>query len=151
MNAKKPPSAAGRAHAAMQHLILDQDRRREVADATGMSFFRTKALRRLVAGPARMTDLAARLETDKPYLTVVVDDLERRGLVTRSVAEDDRRCKVVAITEAGQAVAAQADEILSRPSKGLSALDADEMATLARLLEKAVDAAGGSAGAGRSV
>lgn len=131
-------SDASKAHAAMTYLILEQrDPRQSVADETGISFSRTRVLRRLLSGPARMGELAARLGTDKPYLTVMIDDLEKRGLVTRIVAPDDRRSKVLALTDAGRAVATEAERILSQPAPGLGRLSPDELATLVRLLEKA--------------
>jgi DNA-binding MarR family transcriptional regulator len=138
----QPPANddAARAFAAMRHLVLDQgDRRREVAETTGMSFIRTKALRRLASGPLRMSDLAAETGTDKPFATLIVDDLEQRGLVVRSVDPDDRRVKVVTITEAGRVVAVEAERILAHPAEGLLRLDAEELATLARLLSKAAE------------
>ncbi len=129
---------AFRAHAAMAHLVLDQrDPRQAVADATGISFSRARVLRRLLRGPAKMSDLAARLGTDKPYLTIMIDDLVQRGLVTRIEAPDDRRAKVVTLTDAGRALAAEAEQIVSQPAPGLARLDPGELATLARLLEKA--------------
>lgn len=131
-------SDASRAHAAMTHLVLEQQNPRQaVADATGISFSRARVLRRLLNGPARMSDLAARLGTDKPYLTIMVDDLVQRGLVTRIVAPDDRRAKVVALTEAGRSLADEAERIVSLPAPGLARLDPGELATLVRLLEKA--------------
>lgn len=132
------PADAYRAHAAMQKLVLNQrDVRSAVANATGVSFTRTRALRRLVDGPLRMSELAARLGWDKPYTTIVIDDLEQRGLVTRNVAPDDRRAKVVELTEQGREVALAAIQILSEPAPGLAVLDEEELAVLARLLEKA--------------
>ncbi|MBW8806217.1 MAG: MarR family transcriptional regulator [Catenulisporales bacterium] len=129
---------AYRAHAAMQKLVLNQrDVRTAVTEATGVSFTRTRALRRLVHGPLRMSELAARLGWDKPYTTIVIDDLEQRGLVTRNVAPDDRRAKVVELTEQGQAVAQTALQILAEPAPGLAKLNAEELAVVAELLEKA--------------
>jgi DNA-binding MarR family transcriptional regulator len=131
-------SDALRAHAAMTHLILEQrDPRQAVADATGISFSRARVLRRLLRGPAKMSELAARLGTDKPYLTIMIDDLVQRGLVTRMEAPDDRRAKVVALTSAGRALGTEAERVLSRPAPGLARLTPDELATLVRLLEKA--------------
>ncbi|MBC3843267.1 MarR family transcriptional regulator [Streptacidiphilus sp. 4-A2] len=121
----------------MRRLVLEQeDRRGEVAEALGMSFSRSRALRRLAAGPQRMTDLSVLLATDKPYTTVIVDDLERRGLVERSIDPDDRRRKIVTLTEPGRAAARLAEAILARPPKSLLALDGDELTTLERLLAK---------------
>ncbi|MFD0329624.1 MarR family winged helix-turn-helix transcriptional regulator [Streptacidiphilus monticola] len=104
----------------MQALILDNDRRRSVAEATGISFARSRALRRLVQRPLRMSELAAKLATDKPYTTLIVDDLVRRGLVERTTDPDDRRCKLVSLTETGRAMALRAQEILAQPRRGSS-------------------------------
>jgi DNA-binding MarR family transcriptional regulator len=132
-------SEAGRAHAAMTHLVLGQrDLRQAVADATGVSFSRARVLRRLLGGPARMGELAARLGTDKPYMTIMIDDLEQRGLVTRIVSPDDRRVKVLALTDTGREIAETAERIVSEPAPGLAKLDPEELATLVRLLEKAL-------------
>lgn len=129
---------ATRAFAAMRYLVLDQgDGRREVAETLGMSFVRAKALRRLAIEPMRMSELAASMGTDKPYATLVVDDLESRGLVLRTVDPSDRRAKIVAVTEAGRLAAATADAILSRPAPGLGRLDEEELRTLERLVAKA--------------
>ena len=134
-NAPQPNAAA--VFEVMRRLVLEQeDRRGEVSEALGMSFSRTKALRRLVAGPQRMSDLTTMLSTDKPYTTLIVDDLERRGLVVRSIHPEDRRCKIVTITEAGLEVATRAETILARPPKSLLALDSEELTELERLLAK---------------
>jgi DNA-binding MarR family transcriptional regulator len=134
-------SEASRAHAAMTHLVLGQrDLRQAVADATGVSFSRARVLRRLLGGPARMGELAVRLGTDKPYMTIMIDDLEQRGLVTRIVSPDDRRVKVLALTDTGREVAETAERLVSEPAPGLAKLNPEELATLVRLLEKASSA-----------
>lgn len=133
-----PSHDAYRAHAAMQKLVLHQrDIRAAVEEATGVSFGRARALRRLVYGPLRMSELAARLGWDKPYTTTVIDDLEQRGLVTRNVAPDDRRAKVVELTPEGHAAAMAAIQILAEPAPGLARLGPEELAVVADLLEKA--------------
>ena len=127
-----------RAFSRMQRLVLaSDDRRRAVTEATGLSFSRTRALRRLARRPMRMTDLATNLGTDKPYATLIVDDLERRGLVTRTTDPDDRRCKLATVTEAGLALAVQADEILATPPRALASLTPADLETLEALLAKA--------------
>ncbi|MFC1403300.1 MULTISPECIES: MarR family winged helix-turn-helix transcriptional regulator [Streptacidiphilus] len=133
--------AATRAYRVMRELVLEEDERMvQLAEVTGMSFIRSKVLRRLAAGPMRMSELTARLRTDKPYTTLVVDDLERRGLVVRSVHPDDRRCKIVTNTPAGQEMAELAESILARPPQRLLALDQEELALLERVLGKVVGA-----------
>ena len=108
--ATRADEVAARAWQAMRTLVLDRyDRRKKVCDALGMSFIRAKALRQVAAGPMTMRDLAAGLGTDPPYTTVAVDDLERRGLVVRTVRAGDRRSKLVSITPAGLEQARLAD------------------------------------------
>jgi DNA-binding MarR family transcriptional regulator len=131
-------SYASRAHAAMSHLVLEQrDLRQLTAERTGVSFARARVLRRLARGPMRMSELAEELGTEKPYLTVMIDDLEQRGLVTRTQSSDDRRVRVLALTDAGRTVAEQAEQVVSEPAPGLSRLTPGELATLVSLLEKA--------------
>jgi DNA-binding MarR family transcriptional regulator len=132
---------AARAWQAMRALVIDRyDRRKKVCDALGMSFIRAKALRRIAAGPMTMRELAASLDTDPPYTTVVVDDLERRGLVTRSVRAGDRRSKIVAITPAGVGQAELAERIFGDPPRPVRALPAEDLAALDRILTRLLDA-----------
>jgi DNA-binding MarR family transcriptional regulator len=126
--------AAVRVWDRMRELVLDNDRRREVVDALGMSFVKAKALRRIAARPMTMRELAEELLTDRPYATVLVDDLEQRGLVARTVHPDDRRRKIVSATDAGLAAAATASKILSVPPSSLLALRPADLATLDTIL-----------------
>jgi DNA-binding MarR family transcriptional regulator len=120
----------------MSDLVLDHGRRREVADALGMSFGRARALRRLARRAMSMGELAAALGTDPPNATVIVDELERLGLVRRGPHPTDRRAKVVEATPEGRRLARRADDILSTPPPGLSALSADDVAKLRELLKR---------------
>ncbi|MFI6908067.1 MarR family winged helix-turn-helix transcriptional regulator [Nonomuraea sp. NPDC050394] len=127
--------AVTRVWTTMYDIVLRQeDRRKEVAETLGVSFFRVKALRRLLSGPMTMRELTAELSTDKPYTTLMVDDLEERGYVTRSVSPDDRRIKIVTLTPEGTAAAEAAERILARPPRSLLALDPDDLASLDRIL-----------------
>ncbi|TVT54773.1 MarR family transcriptional regulator [Amycolatopsis rhizosphaerae] len=126
----------------MRELVLEHhDSRKQVVDTLHMSFVKTKALRRVAARPMTLRELAAELLTDRPYATVLVDDLERRGLVERTVHPDDRRCKLVTVTEAGREVAATANRILSTPPESLRSLPAEDLATLDRILSGLRDSA----------
>jgi DNA-binding MarR family transcriptional regulator len=138
-----PSPAAIAAWSSMRALVLDlHDRRFAVSDAIGMSYLRAKALRMLESGPLPMRDLANVLVTDPPYVTVIVDDLEERGLVERQVNPADRRSKLVRITAAGRTVARKAKKIQSAPPEALSALTDAELATLDSLLRKLVESSG---------
>jgi DNA-binding MarR family transcriptional regulator len=132
-----PDDAARRAWSAMCDLVLDNERRREVSEALGLSFGRAKALRRIARHPMTMGELATMLGIDAPYATLVVDELERQGLVERQPHPTDRRAKLVATTVEGSAAAKRAEEILARLPVGLADLPHADMETLARILESA--------------
>ena len=118
----------------MSDLVLDNQRRREVADAVGMSFGRARALRRLARRPMSMRELAGALEIDPPNATVLVADLESKGLVRRRPHPTDGRAKVVEPTRKGKALARRADAILATPPPALGALGPDDLETLRRIL-----------------
>jgi DNA-binding MarR family transcriptional regulator len=128
------PASANDVWLLMSDLVLDNTRRREVTDALGMSFGRTRALRRLSREPLSMREFAAAMGIDPPNATVLVDDMEKAGLVERRPHPTDRRAKLVEATSEGKALAQRADEILARPPDGLTALGAEDLETLARIL-----------------
>jgi len=84
-----------------------------------------------------MGELAGKLGIDAPYATLVVDELERRGLVERRPHPSDRRAKLVTTTTRGTTIAHQAEEILNRPPLGLTSLSGSELESLAMILEHA--------------
>jgi DNA-binding MarR family transcriptional regulator len=128
--------AAREAWSAMASLVLDNERRREVSERTGVSFGKMKALRRIALRPMSMRELAGLLGMDPPNLTTVVDDLERSGLVERQAHPTDRRIRLVVATPEGAALAQIANEILGRPPAGLVDLPPKELETLVRILRK---------------
>lgn len=115
-------------------MVYDDNRRGEVSATLGLSWVKIKALRRLKAGPMTMRELAEALVTDKPYITQIVDALESRGLVTRSVDVHDRRCRIATLTEAGREAAWRSEEILTRPPAALARLSERDLAELTRIL-----------------
>ncbi len=128
--------AAREAWQAMADLVLDNQRRREVSERVGLSFGKTRALRRIARRPMPMGELAALLGVDPPNLTTVIDDLEHTGLVERQAHLTDRRVKLVVATPAGAALAQQAEDILERPPVGLLELSDDDLETLGRILSR---------------
>ena len=121
----------------MSDLVLDNERRREVAEALGISFGRARTVRRLARQPMSMGELAAALGIDPPNATVVVDDLEALGLVRRRPHPTDRRAKVVEATRKGKEMARRADTILATPPPALSELSAEDLEALRRILKSA--------------
>jgi DNA-binding MarR family transcriptional regulator len=122
----------------MSDLVLDNERRREVSEALGISFGRARTVRRLARQPMSMGELAAALGIDPANATVVVDDLESLGLVRRRPHSTDRRAKVVEATRKGKEMARRANTILGTPPPALSALSTTDLEALRRILESVV-------------
>lgn len=119
----------------LRELVLERnDGRREVCRALDLSFIKVKALRRLAREPMSLSMLAGALQTDAPYTSVIVTDLERRGLVARGPHPDDRRSKLVSVTPAGKRAARTAEAILGRPPAVLRALGQHDLAVLGRIV-----------------
>jgi DNA-binding MarR family transcriptional regulator len=127
---------ARRAWRAMSDIVLDHDRKDAVSEALGLSFARVRALRRLATQSLTLRALAERLLADPPYVTLIVDDLEERGLVQRLPHPGDRRAKLVELTAAGRAAAARADAILDEPPAALREVPAEDLAALVGVLER---------------
>jgi DNA-binding MarR family transcriptional regulator len=136
MEQPSKPQLAGEVWLAMSDLVLDRLRRRAVADATGLSFGKARALRRLARQPLSMSELAEAMDTEKPNATTTVAELESLGLVERRPHPTDGRAKLVEATPAGRDVARRADEILAAPPPGLTALSAKDLTTLSRIVER---------------
>ena len=131
-----PGAAAREAWLLMSDLVLDNERRREVADTVGMTFGRARTIRRVARRPLSMSELAEALGIDRSNATVVVDDLEAQGYVRRRAHPTDRRAKLVEATAKGRKLARRAEAILATPPAALSTLGDDDLATLREILER---------------
>jgi DNA-binding MarR family transcriptional regulator len=121
----------------MSDLVLDNERRRDVADAVGMTFGRARTIRRLARRAMSMSQLAEALGIDRSNATVVVDDLEAQGFVRRRPHPTDRRAKLVEATAKGKRLARRAEAILATPPPAITALSAQDLQMLRALLERA--------------
>jgi DNA-binding MarR family transcriptional regulator len=128
---------ARRAWRTMSELVHHQDRKVAVSAALGVSWARVLLLRLLAAEPKTLRAIAEWLAADAPYVTLMVDDLEQRGLVRRRPHPEDRRAKLVQLTAAGRAAAARAETTLDEPPAALRDVPAKDLATLLRVLERA--------------
>lgn len=74
----------------------------EVGEEDGLTVAQVGTLAYLYEEPdLGQNELAARLGIDRSNTTLLLDELEQRGLVERRVNEDDRRAKCVRLTAAG--------------------------------------------------
>ncbi|HEX4009120.1 MAG TPA: MarR family transcriptional regulator [Solirubrobacteraceae bacterium] len=116
----------------MQNLVLAEDRNQELRDALGLGrgSGRVKLLLSLAGGALSLGDLSASTGADAPYVTLIVNELEARGLVTRTPDAVDRRRKLVSLTNAGQDAVDAAREIVSRPPTFFEKLSRQELEQL---------------------
>jgi DNA-binding MarR family transcriptional regulator len=100
-----------------------------------------KTLMRLaVADGVSMGEMARGIGVDPSYITALVDDLDARGLARREAAPDDRRVKIIVLTEEGRRVADEMTAALSVPPASFNALRRDELRQLRDLLDKVIAA-----------
>ena len=109
----------------------------------GLSMARTKVLMRLRAqGPTRQNVLAADFGLSPHSITDIVDALEHQGLAERRPDATDRRAKLVAITEVGEACLDVANATRERMLDQIfGVLSEDDRAALLRLLDSLDEAA----------
>jgi DNA-binding MarR family transcriptional regulator len=88
------------------------------------------------AEPPTMRTLAARLHCDPSTISLTADRLQAAGLVERRSHPTDGRKRTLALTDAGRQLWTTLSARLHGTS-ALAALNAEERATLARLLAKA--------------
>ncbi|MFD7845202.1 MarR family winged helix-turn-helix transcriptional regulator [Nocardia sp. NPDC004340] len=122
----------------LTHLVMDtrDGWKRAVTERTGMPFSRIRVLRRLRPGPLSAKDLARAAAMDAPATTVVVNDLEERGLVTREIDPTNRRSKLISLTDAGERVVADALATPDPAPAELAGLTPADLRTLHEILRK---------------
>jgi MarR family transcriptional regulator, organic hydroperoxide resistance regulator len=113
---------------------------RERATKLGLTAAQATALRELT-GPMTMSELAERMSCEPSNATVVVDKLERQGLLERHPHPSDRRAKQLFLTTEGTQLRERLLELLTAESP-LAGLTAQEQGILHDLLERAVSRRG---------
>ncbi|WP_199431931.1 MarR family winged helix-turn-helix transcriptional regulator [Qaidamihabitans albus] len=88
-------------------------------------------------GGLSQRELGGVLGVDPSAVVALVDDLERAGLVRREPHPDDRRTRLVAVTEQGATTLAEARELAGQvDTELLDALTVAERQTLEKLLRR---------------
>jgi DNA-binding MarR family transcriptional regulator len=119
-------------------LVMDSrwDWRRKMSEAAGLPFSRVRALDRLTRGPLTLRALADLIGTDAPAATVIVNDLEERGLVVREGHPEDKRAKFVSLTSEGRKVMRVARAVTDEAPAPFEVLSEEEVEQLGRIVEK---------------
>ena len=114
---------------------MQRDLQRQVV-GTGRG--KVRVLMQLETGSLSLGDIAEALQVDRPYATVLVNQLEEIGMVERTPDPGDRRRKVVALTESGRHAMREARDVLTTPPPQLTALDRADLKRLGAVLAKLV-------------
>ena len=93
---------------------------------------------RILDRPRPMREVAAKMACDSSNLTGITDRLEERGLVRRDPDPEDRRVKLLVLTEEGEVLRREVIKRLGTPPPAFEAFSDRDLATLGRLLAKAL-------------
>jgi DNA-binding MarR family transcriptional regulator len=141
MTAERPDLAAALATLTSRLIAAE----RPILDAHDLSMWGYIVLSRLRDGEAPTQHvLAADIGYDKTRLIAVLDDLEHRGLVTRTPDPADRRARVVSLTAAGEERQATTQRAIhAMEDRLLAHLSGDDRHALRHLLDRALTVPGG--------
>ena len=114
---------------------LREEWRRTASEKTGLPFGRIRALKQLVGGPLTLSELAECIGTDAPGATVIVNDLERRGLAARQPHPTNRRAKLVSLTAEGKEVIARTRRDMEKMPAAFGAIGASDLAAFERVVD----------------
>ena len=133
-----PPELANQVWRQMSTFVIDNKDswRRAVVERTGLPFSRIRILRRLARAAMTVKQIAEAATVDAPAATVAVNDLEARGLVVRRTDPDNRRCKLVSLTDAGRELVAVIDDVEDPAPDVLADMSDDELLALQDLLKR---------------
>lgn len=84
--------------------------------------------------------LAKAIGIEQPSLVRTLDQLEEKGLISRSICVNDRRAKRISLTHQAEPIIAQVEHVISATREdimvGISTAEIDTMVTLVAKLEK---------------
>jgi MarR family transcriptional regulator, organic hydroperoxide resistance regulator len=106
-----------------------------IAQLLGLSVSDLVGLHKL-EGPLTMKELGQRLHCDPSFVTMIANDLEKRGLARRETSERDRRIKSVVLTSEGAAMREQLEMEFCTRAPWAYVLDVGERECLLGILRK---------------
>jgi MarR family transcriptional regulator, organic hydroperoxide resistance regulator len=90
-------------------------------------------------GPRQMNEFAELLHCDASNVTGLVDRLESHGLLARQASDQDRRVKMLVLTQEGEKLwAKMTDELMEPPAK-MRAMPVADQRALRDLLARAIE------------
>jgi MarR family transcriptional regulator, lower aerobic nicotinate degradation pathway regulator len=108
------------------------------ADLTPLQFVTLDTLSR--QGALDKATLGGEVALDRTTVAVVAKNLEERGLVSSRDSEEDRRARLIEITQAGKALVDEVtSDVMRAQQRILSPLGPREQAEFVRLLTKMAD------------
>jgi MarR family transcriptional regulator, organic hydroperoxide resistance regulator len=87
-------------------------------------------------GALATKDFARALDVDPANASTLITKLERRGLVSREAADDDRRRRLVSLTAEGQTIRRQLAQCIGERRPSFRELTTEELATFRDLLRR---------------
>jgi DNA-binding MarR family transcriptional regulator len=137
---RMPPRARRPDLAAMMAPLVREMMAAEVPllEAHGLSMWGYIVLGALDRSPVRsQAALAEAIGADKTRIIPILDDLQDRGFIERRPDPDDRRVRLLALTEAGRAAKDAAQEDIQRgEERWLGKLSADDRHLFLRVLRQ---------------
>jgi DNA-binding MarR family transcriptional regulator len=129
--------------ALMRHLFLyDRGNQLRVLEETGLSMTQCKAILEIGGLGEGLTgcglkELAEKLGSSKPAMSRAIDDLVKKGLVSRDEDPEDRRARRIELTAKGRELV---DHLVTVRLKGVTAFSTTLSAPQRRKLDAAVEA-----------
>ena len=106
-------------------------------DAMGLNKSMAQFLSAICMSPPGPTNqLASRFGVDPGWVTEIVDRLEARGDVVRRTSPDDRRVKLLEVTDSGRQTFAAMEALFSTPPPELLDAPREDLLALVRIAER---------------
>ena len=91
-------------------------------------------------GTLNQQAIAFIIQKDKNSVTQFIDNLEKKGLVTRSVAKEDRRVNNIVVTKEGMALKDSTKQLaIDTMNKALEGIAEEDVQTFVSVLKKVCD------------
>ena len=130
------PGLAGSVWELMSGFVRSHDPSDELRHTLGLGrgTGRVKALISLAGGPLSLAQVAQAIGADASYTTIIVNELQALGLLSRTPDARDRRKKTVKLTADGREASRKAQAIIVRPPSLLRDLPPADLLRLQEIL-----------------